>query len=625
MLESLQHKSSPRKLKQELSDLTSVASHYNIAYDTAYDTAYDKAMERIQGQVPDQRELAEEVLSWITCAKRPLTALELRNALAVELGESEFYQDNMPDLEDIISACAGLVTTVARSSGDVIRLVHATAKEYFERKWTTWFPDAHSRIATTCVTYLSFDIFDEDICSSQTNFEARLHTYPLYSYASMNWGHHARNQPIEESLLLDFLGNKLKVNACVQGLFSIGGYFTHSGYNRNVPPGFTGLHLAAYFGLLSVVSCLLKNNPDLASTRDSMGRLPLAWAAYNGHTELVEFFMNHGVGTSLKDETGRTPISLAASMGHLEVVNCFLQQHVDPNSRDTDSRTPLSWAAYRGHHKIVKSLLERGADPEARDEFGRTPLLWASYEGWVEVVELLRVRDVDIEASDRLGRTALSWASENGHMVVVKLLLEKGARLDSKDAEGRTPLAWAIQSQQEAIYLLLTAAARSRAEASQSLDFHTKPDLASDHVPSGYPGSLGMDKSQARTSKPTEKIPSETDEGRCFQCPLCNRSSLTSNKHVLQRHVRDLHFPRFRLVCPESNCTRTFQRKDKFMIHMKDQHQKDIQREEMDACQREEPLPEGCIICRRRVTSWEDFYTCIETHVQAPSLVQETS
>ena len=132
MLESLQHKSSPRKMKLELNSLTSVASHYDIAYDTAY----DKAMERIQGQVRDQRKLAEEALSWITCAKRPLTALELRNALAVELGESEFYEDNMPDLEDIISACAGLVTTIARSPGDVIRLVHATAKEYFERKWT---------------------------------------------------------------------------------------------------------------------------------------------------------------------------------------------------------------------------------------------------------------------------------------------------------------------------------------------------------------------------------------------------------------------------------------------------------------------------------------------------------
>jgi ankyrin repeat protein len=342
---------------------------------------------------------------------------------------------------------------------------------------------------------------------------------------------------------------------------------------------------------------------------------------------VVDFFMNHGSNANPKDKTGRTPISLAASMGHFDTVNCFLEHKIDPNTRDTDNRTPLSWAAYRGHLKIVKALLAKGADPEASDEYGRTPLLWASYEGWVEVVELLRERDVDIETRDRLGRTALSWASENGHVVVVKLLLEKGARLDSMDAGGRTPLAWAIQNQQEAIRLLLKAAERSRDGPSRSVDHTTELKSTSSYVVpilADNPNSFATGKDQMPASNPLETNQGNSEDGRCFQCPLCNRASLTSNKHVLQRHVRDLHFPRFRLVCPESDCSRTFQRKDKFMIHMKDQHQRDIHGEEMDAFQKEEPLPEGCIICQRQVTSWEDFYTCIETHVQAPSLAQDT-
>ncbi|KAF3393950.1 Ankyrin repeat domain-containing protein 50 [Penicillium rolfsii] len=525
MLESLQYKSSPRKIRQELNSLTSVATHYDIAYDTAY----DKAMERIQGQVRDQRKLAEEVLSWITCARRPLTALELRNALAVELGESEFYDDNVPDLEDIISACAGLVTTVSRSSGDVIRLVHATAKEYFERNWTTWFPDAHSRIATTCVTYLSFDVFEEGICPDQTSFEERIHKFPLYAYASLNWGHHAHSQPIDESLMLRFLSDTLKVDACVQGLFYIGGYFAHSGYNRNGPPGFTGLHLAAYFGLLSVVSRLIKN-PGLASTKDSMGRVPLAWAAYNGHTEVIDFFMNHGSSANIKDKTGRTPISLAASMGHLDALNCFLEHKIDPDTRDIDNRTPLSWAAYRGHLEIVKAVLEKGADPDARDEYSRTPLLWASYEGWVEVVELLRERDVDIETRDRLGRTALSWASENGHLVVVRLLLEKGARLDSMDGEGRTPLSWAIRNQQEAIQLLLQTAERSRDEASRSLDHVAELQSTSNPIlpkSPGYLNSFATEKDQMSISKPLENIHGTSDDGRVYFIPTTPNATTT--------------------------------------------------------------------------------------------------
>jgi hypothetical protein len=49
----------------------------------AYNYTYEAAMERIEGQLPDQEELAKQVLSWITYAIRPLTVLELQHALAV--------------------------------------------------------------------------------------------------------------------------------------------------------------------------------------------------------------------------------------------------------------------------------------------------------------------------------------------------------------------------------------------------------------------------------------------------------------------------------------------------------------------------------------------------------------
>ena len=67
-------------------------------------------MERIEGQVVDQEELAKQVLSWITCAKRPLTTSELQHALGVEVGESVLDEDNSPQVEDIVSVCSGLVT-----------------------------------------------------------------------------------------------------------------------------------------------------------------------------------------------------------------------------------------------------------------------------------------------------------------------------------------------------------------------------------------------------------------------------------------------------------------------------------------------------------------------------------
>ncbi|KAJ9131303.1 Ankyrin repeat domain-containing protein 50 [Pleurostoma richardsiae] len=94
-LESLIGKISPKAVRMALTKLPTGSK--------AYDRAYKDVMERIEGQAIDQQELAKQVLSWITCAKRPIRTLELQEALAVEVGESELDEDNLPDIEDMIS------------------------------------------------------------------------------------------------------------------------------------------------------------------------------------------------------------------------------------------------------------------------------------------------------------------------------------------------------------------------------------------------------------------------------------------------------------------------------------------------------------------------------------------
>jgi hypothetical protein len=67
-------------------------------------------MDRIEGQLQDQEELAKQVLSWITCAKRPLTILELQHALAIKVGDSKLDEENLSQIKDIVSVYASLVT-----------------------------------------------------------------------------------------------------------------------------------------------------------------------------------------------------------------------------------------------------------------------------------------------------------------------------------------------------------------------------------------------------------------------------------------------------------------------------------------------------------------------------------
>jgi hypothetical protein len=82
---------------------------------------YDEAMERIRRQDEDDRTLAEHVLSWITCARRPLSQEELQHALAVTPEMTDMDSEALVDEVILIDVCAGLV--VIDENRDIIRLV----------------------------------------------------------------------------------------------------------------------------------------------------------------------------------------------------------------------------------------------------------------------------------------------------------------------------------------------------------------------------------------------------------------------------------------------------------------------------------------------------------------------
>jgi hypothetical protein len=90
----------------------------------ALDKAYNQAIIRIDGQMPGFQLLRRKVLSWITCVKRPLTILELQYALAIKVSNTQLDRNNIRDIKDMVSVCAGLVT-VDKESG-IIRLVYYT-------------------------------------------------------------------------------------------------------------------------------------------------------------------------------------------------------------------------------------------------------------------------------------------------------------------------------------------------------------------------------------------------------------------------------------------------------------------------------------------------------------------
>src|SRR5262249_55671649 len=137
-----------------------------------------------------------------------LTVPELCHALAVqakndELGkpeaatERDIDEDYIPDIEDILSVCAGLLAVDKESN--VVRLVHFTTQEYFEQIRENWSPNAQETIASTCLTYLTFSPFTSGSCKNNDEYIERLERYPFLIYAAQCWGHHAKD--VEEAIM----------------------------------------------------------------------------------------------------------------------------------------------------------------------------------------------------------------------------------------------------------------------------------------------------------------------------------------------------------------------------------------------------------------------------------------
>ena len=121
-------------------------------------------------------------------------------------------------------------------------------------------------------------------------------------------------------------------------------------------------------------------------------------AAYFGLREIMVDFCKVEEHIELRDESGRTPLSWAAGYGHESIVQMIIEQNnININSKDSGGKTPLSW---NGHEAVVRLLIGGDdVDINSKDNYGTTPLLWAAASGHVDVVWLLiEGGDVDINA-----------------------------------------------------------------------------------------------------------------------------------------------------------------------------------------------------------------------------------
>jgi ankyrin repeat protein len=119
--------------------------------------------------------------------------------------------------------------------------------------------------------------------------------------------------------------------------------------NRN---GETALSIAAFTGKLSYVQRLVEAGAEV----NFYGWPPLAYAAYNGHAEIVDYLLKHRAEIDATTANGSTALFFAARHGHREVVELLLKYKADPTIANENGDTAVDWAL-KGKNTDIEALL----------------------------------------------------------------------------------------------------------------------------------------------------------------------------------------------------------------------------------------------------------------------------
>ncbi|KAH8881558.1 hypothetical protein GQ53DRAFT_667454, partial [Thozetella sp. PMI_491] len=313
------------------------------------------------------KDYQQRLLHLITAAFRPLTTDELREALGVVLGDTNWNPARMPnDIYSVLNCCGSLVITDEETL--TVKLIHHSLKQFLlsgqlgdVSSQTFTVEAANKTMSDVIITYLNYNVFETQLSTTVVP-QVQAGAVPATIIRST-----LKSSSSVQKIALRLLRASENPSNVGKILAEEGGLF-----NAESPSQFYFLLYAKSY-----------------------------WSQHIKHTLQLE-------PTSYK------------------LLGRILEQNIiDKDIRDNDGRTPLSWAASGGHEAVARLLLEKGATVDAKDNDGRTPLFWAARGVHEAVARLLLEKGATVDAKDNDDWMPLLLAASGGHEAATRLLLEK--------------------------------------------------------------------------------------------------------------------------------------------------------------------------------------------------------
>lgn len=451
-MESLKVKLSVEEVNEALSTLPG-----------GYSDTYEMAMDRIDSSSlanPNDKSsyLARRVLTLVAFACRPLSLIELQEALAVDLQKSKFNFNTEYSKKILFDITAGLVTV--DSDEKAVRLVHRTAEDYFEQNQRRLFPNVSAHIAQTLLVYLSRKEFSEPCQGYEEyeEFDARKRKNSLLSYAYQHWGDHVKKAETDvetHSAAVQFMNDSKRIAAAIQAACYLE---PTDAASWDVRKGANSLHICGWFGLTGIIPEMVRQGLEIDSRDPTYGQTALMYACRRGHLSTVATCLELGASVNYRSARKSTALFEAVAENHIGIVQLLLTKKEllinIPHSGKCE-QTVLMLAAQEGYVEIVDMILNRfDLKINQTDAYKETALsLAAQTEKYKEtapavlaaIKSLLTHPYLNIDAVNQTGNSALILAARKGREDVVDLLLSKGADVSIQDREGGgTALSWAV-------------------------------------------------------------------------------------------------------------------------------------------------------------------------------------